>query len=472
MLKCALATNTPLSTSEAAQIRNVLSQTVARLASIDEERQKILSLSLACQTVLSPLRTLPTEILREIFLLFALHELRASLLLSSICHRWREVASSIPQLWARIYFSPSDNSSEGCIELIKLCIDRSQSYPLSISLGNPHNVGNDILMAAMLRLAIPHIGRWKHFKWNARFSQDIPCSLPEFHAAPLLESLEVGTIDLPSSSRLFLWFQSVVRKAPRLHVLHIDGFQNYFKDVSWGQLTDIELKCRLSIVTCFLILSQAHRVERCVFNIHVASAMPSTSSLITLHHLKKCSIISSISLTELFDRISCPALQDLSLYQYDVAVWPKESFSSFMTRSSCSLLNFDTTLPEMTEEDAMQCLRDMPTTLISLELSTFNVTDQVLKLLTVGSLETNGSGCICPRLERITMRLAINTTDGVFADMVESRMHDSTELTNMQISRLSYVFVTFVDNKEDVERLLRWEKRRLEVVVDVMSGQE
>jgi hypothetical protein len=119
----------------------------------------------------------------------------------------------------------------------------------------------------------------------------------------------------------------------------------------------------------------------------------------------------------------------------------------------------------MTEEDAMQCLRNMPTTLISLELSTFNVTDQVLKLLTVGSLETNGSGSICSRLKRITMGFAINTTDGIFADMVESRMHDSTELTNMQISHLSYVFVTFIDNKEDVEWLLRWEKQRLEVVV-------
>jgi hypothetical protein len=140
-----------------------------------------------------------------------------------------------------------------------------------------------------------------------------------------------------------------------------------------------------------------------------------------------------------------------------------------MARSSCPLLRFHLAREELADDDAEQCLRDMPSTLVSLDFSAFGCSDRVLNLLSVGSSEDNGTGCICRRLERIRMGSAIGCTEGMVANMVESRMYDNTSLTNIQISCLKYVSVT-LEHVQDAERLAKLKGQGLQVDMIVVSG--
>jgi hypothetical protein len=126
-----------------------------------------------------------------------------------------------------------------------------------------------------------------------------------------------------------------------------------------------------------------------------------------------------------------------------------------MNRSASSLLSVYLEHKNMAETDLIQCLQDMPHMLTSLDLSTFHITDKVLDLLTVGSFETEGRGCMLPHLECIALGCPINPSEGKFADMVESRMRDDTSAASMQISRLCCVIVVFEGRREDEDRLLR-----------------
>jgi hypothetical protein len=80
-----------------------------QLEALDQEREEILSDIGHTSKILHPVRKIPPEILRRIFLLsvddFPVNTLHPSWMpriISQVCSRWRNVASSFPGLWSQI----------------------------------------------------------------------------------------------------------------------------------------------------------------------------------------------------------------------------------------------------------------------------------------------------------------------------------------------------------------------------------
>ncbi|KAH6914798.1 hypothetical protein BKA70DRAFT_1257083 [Coprinopsis sp. MPI-PUGE-AT-0042] len=218
-----LGTNYAPSEKEITQIKQILDQVDSISTQIDTEMEALKAKQAVCsafaaahRVLLSPIRRVPSDILINIFLLcLDLNEQRRMissqppLLLTSICHQWREVAVGAPSLWGSIricippypnvfgldnsYFTnvlnkegqewrDVEDAAEAAIalereredwekrvrrktHLARLWLDRGRECPLSIALtieccGSEE--GEDTV-AEIIALICTHVSRWKHF---------------------------------------------------------------------------------------------------------------------------------------------------------------------------------------------------------------------------------------------------------------------------------------------------------------------
>ncbi|KAL1741329.1 hypothetical protein HDZ31DRAFT_45674 [Schizophyllum fasciatum] len=86
---------------------------------------------LQTQAYLSPMRRLPPEMLREVFLLICEEDARAAWGLSAVCQSWRAMALGIPQLWSKIHFSTAQLASA---DIVRLWLARAHNCPLDIEI--------------------------------------------------------------------------------------------------------------------------------------------------------------------------------------------------------------------------------------------------------------------------------------------------------------------------------------------------
>ncbi|KXN82753.1 hypothetical protein AN958_02192 [Leucoagaricus sp. SymC.cos] len=102
------------------------------IAKMLEEKTRLQEDEAATKSYLSPVRRLPAELLREIFMLhFQEHE-ACAWVLAAVCSSWRRIVLRTPRLWAKIRLITTPTSSP---ELVRLWIERSgQSVPLDIEI--------------------------------------------------------------------------------------------------------------------------------------------------------------------------------------------------------------------------------------------------------------------------------------------------------------------------------------------------
>ncbi|KAL1674867.1 hypothetical protein EV122DRAFT_281601 [Schizophyllum commune] len=131
--------------------------------------------------ILSPLRSLPLEVLQHIFRLTlpATHNALLSpdeppILLTRVCRAWREMALGTPELWASFHIvcTPFDSDmSERAREVVELrlravetWLARSGTWPLDISIRAELEAGIRLTstVTAVLRAILPHSRRWRN----------------------------------------------------------------------------------------------------------------------------------------------------------------------------------------------------------------------------------------------------------------------------------------------------------------------
>ncbi|EDR01828.1 uncharacterized protein LACBIDRAFT_332845 [Laccaria bicolor S238N-H82] len=155
----------------------------------------------------------------------------------------------------------------------------------------------------------------------------------------------------------------------------------------------------------------------------------------TLQHLH-LSVVGNMA--ALFDKVTLPALKDLSLSELHgtapdppihLGRWPQSQFLAFLLRSGCTIEQFIIEECDISAEDLVECLAHPQVSKSLRSLSVMEghlknpcVTDEVLKRLTYTPLET-----ICPNLTTIKLWGCISAQDGKVADMVESRWLPRTE---------------------------------------------
>ncbi|KAF9533768.1 hypothetical protein CPB83DRAFT_844497 [Crepidotus variabilis] len=166
--------------------------------------------------LIHPLRRNP-DILREIFVhcLPAEHDSVVSprelpLLLTGVCHYWRDLALTTPRLWASIHIAipatpravdlsgaslepVSDFRRDALLEVITVWLSRSGSCPLSISIYDPRFGGGAIKESLpFFNAVVLHSSRWRKLTLNGEGAALAKFDELEASQVPLLEEVDLN----------------------------------------------------------------------------------------------------------------------------------------------------------------------------------------------------------------------------------------------------------------------------------------
>ncbi|KAG2095481.1 uncharacterized protein F5147DRAFT_718561 [Suillus discolor] len=208
-----------------------------------EKKEKIMQSMNLHKGLLSALWRLPTEVLSQIFnhclpetKVWPPSTLRAPMLLTRICQRWREVAVGTPDLWCRIYVEADDRGWEQAAFCYDLWLKRSRGRPLSLELGYHYST-------KLRSLLQPHMSRIKFLRvsidcFRGRRPQLFATDLP---ALQELTILGMTNHDIPTIA------QSISRLPSTMRSLFID--MGPFFDIEplssfgpvWAYLTDVQI---------------------------------------------------------------------------------------------------------------------------------------------------------------------------------------------------------------------------------------
>lgn len=197
-------------------------------------------------------RRLPTELLTIIFDLLVDGSRRgfsSLLVLTRVCHRWREAAISRSRLWSDLAL-PTAPANDALLDSFFLAVgewlSRSRAVPLSLDVVLSREQRPDV-MARYLRLMCAHSPRWKDVSlWCAPIlaQEAYPILSPEPH--PHLESIEIKTDtpkywgfvnhwDLARTGQALEW-------APKLKRIAITYSNIDRLSLPWSHLTSLDLK--------------------------------------------------------------------------------------------------------------------------------------------------------------------------------------------------------------------------------------
>lgn len=443
---------------------------------------------------LSPIRRLPVELLSEIFKLclpgsYIVPKLKsAPLLLVQVCSSWRRLALSIPQLWSSIAVEVTVQRCRPPVPLIELWLQRSVNQPLSFSITeleqeDAREIPDPVTAASVLKSFVPAHHRWTSVKLEYH-DWRWPSGLEQLPPDALLDSLE--TLDLQRE----YWFKDDtpdlkrVLQAPHLHDLTWHSRSppsDYLQTVNTLQLTHLDLVRPVSKDVFLDVLSGCRAIQSCTFFVQLVGRAPDDSddpavdtSLILLPHLHTFELTVDMALTTLLSRLVFPSLTTLQINRLDEFFlinpanaphfWDQEEVNAFLVRSQCSLRTLDVRDVEISSAELLDVLKFTSPTLQQLNITNERakdncITDDVVRALTASSSPSNPT-FLCPQLDYLKLWRCVSSTDGLLADMVQSRWLPQEEDT---AKRMRLVIILLRDEERhaiDVVRLKEFHRRR------------
>ncbi|KAJ7757798.1 hypothetical protein DFH07DRAFT_1060592 [Mycena maculata] len=369
-----------------------------RIAQIDE---KIAQLQAERHALIAsftfPVVTLPVEITSQIFV----HSLpddpldystaEVAVILGRVCRQWRDIALSIPRLWAAWSFAIDGGSSlQGIRDGMELWLSRSKDRPLSIRVyhvgGSSEEVDEDDLAwwqawdvgNVVVPILLEHYRRWENIEFNVPVSmvRDL-YSLDANQAPPNLTRLVLGSAEgdwgsLEGDSPI-----TFLAQAPKLRSLHLVLDAEYHL---WGmdpvrlpyaQLTSFT-GSMFGWMECAFILSLMPALVDCVF--HIRNRVPvgahhSVSSPTTLPHLTSLKLWSATPKARPVDALEYLTLPNLATFAVgcdeDEINFGHFYFEFWERSDECTIRHFS--CESLKAEELSQCLGTMRE-LLTLEL--------------------------------------------------------------------------------------------------------
>jgi hypothetical protein len=286
----------------------------------------------------SPICRLPTEILSEIFLYclpedeHLLYTSRlAPMLLTTICHRWREVAVGLPMLWCRLQLRVGYNNWQQRAFCYDSWLKRSGECPLSLSLRcrtdwrelqtmlQPYVRRISSLSLIILSCNSPFMME----DFDALKELTIHQYIPYHSARAINPTLSTLPVNLRRINMQDIWFD---RK-----------LLDVFTDFAWARLTHIEISIDgLDAFTRLLRLcpNLSHLKMNAVFY-PIQLPEPVTHTNLQSLCISWDANWNLSGELELFKVITLPNLRVLEVCH--TGLWPHESFMEFLTRSKYPL---------------------------------------------------------------------------------------------------------------------------------------
>ncbi|KAJ6454382.1 hypothetical protein C8R45DRAFT_1037954 [Mycena sanguinolenta] len=455
------------------QFSSILTSLSNQLASCDEEvarlRAKIDELGRhrtdlqeqynRCQTLLVPVRRLPSEIVAEIFAsipntvdtvndatTIALRTLaRADILaVSQVCARWRAIALGTSSLWTTIRLYPGLWGTVGTATkvtpLLESALTRSGQCPLTIY----SNTDGAMFHGPALELLAQHSARWRAGTFIAPASD-----FQSFSGArgnlPILESLEinatgsqpVAVFEIAPNLRNFVIREPGGPPISTPALTQVSTIKHL--NLSSGDIADvIAATSHLSPANRFTLqfyLDDWTSTRTATLNLGIT---PTSSDIGHLsiellgeffkHHC-------TAALSAIFGAITLPHLTSLSFaseaYPRFPLQWPHAQFLALTQRSAfrAHLRELDLRDVQITEAQLLQCLAALPalTTLAIADhrragrgVNLVLITDTLLRALTLTRTPNNP---LVPRLHTLRLRSRLEFDDNVFREFVMSRVN-------------------------------------------------
>lgn len=290
--------------------------------------------------LVSALWRLPTEVLSKIFnhclpetkmLLFP-SVLKAPMLLTGICRRWREVAVGMPGLWCRFYVEFDGRDWERAALCYELWLKRSRGRPLSLALGHYHSTK----LRGLLQPYMTHITslRLSVRSFQGECPQLIITDLPALRELAILgmTNPDIPTI-AQSISRLPSTMRSikVIDMRPFFDIERLSSFSPV-----WAHLTDVQIAvCHPNAVLHLLQLCPhlSSLTLRVAFDQAEPLKAVTHTELRSLHILYDALLMRPLS--GLLNTLLLPNLRAFGARCN--RSWPHEDMKALLIRSKCPL---------------------------------------------------------------------------------------------------------------------------------------
>ena len=380
------------------------------------------------QSILSPLRRLPPELLYHIFTFFAPprsylnapdNHSRWSELpwnLSQACHRWRAISLSMPLLWTKIPLLIPDRlytADPSFLEFYTSFLLRSADQPICVFVSSyAAKPDKAVKRYPAIKILISHSYRWQHLSIVSHSSHLLRAFRPIKKRLPILRTLNLE-LDPEASLDIF-------KKAPKLSQVRFVGISPERITLPWKQL--VHYKGRHDEMGATIPLHYSGRSLRTLelqiypcddfleYNQSLSIVLPN------LVELKLCGIIFGELTTFLLERLIVPAIEEISILGVDVFDPPipiTPLLTSMIRRSTnaCVLERLSLGRSNYRQGELIALLRLTPR-LVFLDIE-FAI-DDLVHLGVIDSAE--GSSPLVPLLH--TLAIASNKSDTYYTEAI------------------------------------------------------
>lgn len=380
---------------------------------------------------------LPTEIAREIFLCCSIHTRRfdsddalepgfasygfcvpsirhSPLNISHVCRWWRDLALSIPELWASLALVSAFEDPDVVTELCSTWLSRSGVLPLSLAM-NPiirpdqRSDFGERIGYAMLASTLTFIPRWHRIWIHIPRLSSLPPTSNNFPA--MLERIHLGVSLLSSFTRPW----SILQHAPKLHHMTLNVLPHNRLRLGLGLWIALQSLNLQGSLTDEQILDTLHHFPSLVhvrFSAWSFRPAPPIQPL-SLPHLTSLNCEVKEEGVRILDYLILPSLKSLVIIGNGAAV---ETATSMIRRSACSLTHLSMNSALLFEHDIVRLLHNTPH-LIELDVTSGNceqrAVDRFLRALSNRSL--------IPHVERVCLERLREVSANLVTSFLEHR---------------------------------------------------
>ena len=261
----------------------------------------------------------PNEVLYEIFnagRYGMAHEGLWLLKVSSVCRRWRTVATRTPSLWSNIYFGEHMLSTH----YTDVCLTRSQNCPLDITFRLTEFRSRFPLRRFLQHISqiAQHTARWRSLEIQARSSADLCAILSRLQN---LEQLVQVTITLGSDDIVDRRYHINPVEAPRLTRITLCGVSFVSCNLPSDRLTSLTLTRSARKLTgdeLKRILTASESLKQLSLSSDITTLGQRDWFTIRIPSLVSLTLFSSSESVfgHLCNTIVAPALQNLALHHF------------------------------------------------------------------------------------------------------------------------------------------------------------
>ncbi|KAG7441389.1 uncharacterized protein BT62DRAFT_486056 [Guyanagaster necrorhizus] len=501
-----LSTNRPLLAAEEVTYRDLLARSSERLSIIENEMQRLraqlalvetqrkeaLVMNQDLKSINSPIRRLPDDSLREIFLascrswadvnslFFSINMRGQPWILSQVCRRWRSVALSFQKIWAcfRIdmeHIPITRMAQQRASFALGQQIRRAGRHELTLSTCDPDEGRLGTSYDMILPLLLSTCSQWRTFELKCHTRAVI-------HFAPIrgyLESLEKIHLSIRTSSRgeQDISTSNIFEFAPKLRRISLgSGRKDIVRSfiIPWPQIIEYTDGGRRKGSHHLEVLRRATAITDVRIN---STLLPEaeggvpytlggrTIRVPTLRNLRARLKLNDSHFQAMFDKLELPGLRVLS-----TALPPKaDPFISLIDRSQCHLttLLITANTPEISAELLRLCkvtlhLRALCITSDGEESGPIPISDFLVGLVH----PLDGDCFLLPALTCLNlMQLNWNPRDSVVLELIDSRLggwvegdeesNNDSSMIREGVAQLRKVMLPYsfeIAHKEELER--------------------